>query len=163
MKLGYSVTVSDSREPKFPGYCVVCGQPHKEDQGIIEMTLKAHMTSVVFYAANIMKIAEHRHVMKIPGHAKCINGLRRQFWQRYFVLAIIAVSVTIFGMFNNWNKYYGGLIVILIGAPFIYWELAHPLPIEYDHDRGQYIFTFKDRIYADNFAALNQTEMKEIR
>jgi hypothetical protein len=163
MKLGYIVKTSDSTLPKFPESCVVCGYPHGGEDGIIEMTLKAHMSSIAFYMANIIKMGEKRHILQIPGHQKCIRRLRRDYWLRYLLLVLIALPVVIIGIMNDWNRFYGGLIVCVIGAPFIYWELTHPLPVEYDHEKGEYIFTFKNKAYAESFAALNQSRIEENR
>src|SRR5574340_531926 len=141
MKYGYRVKVSDSPLPKFPPSCVVCGQQHRGEFGIIEMTRKGHIPFVWFFMANIIKISEKHHILQIPGHKKCVNRLRRNFWLRNIMLVLVALAIATVGIINNWGKFYTAIVGLIICAPFIYWELSHPLPIEYDHNEGEYVFT----------------------
>lgn len=54
------------------------------------------------------------------------------------------------------------LICLIIDALFMFWELSHPLPINYEYSNGEYVFEFTDRDYAERFALLNNARVEKL-
>jgi hypothetical protein len=94
------------------------------------------------------------------------------FWKRYgFVILFGALTLVIFA--NNFNitkepfvqytiertLFIIGVAIILL--PFVLWHFNHPLPIECEYRKGNYIFTFKNRAYAERFAQMNKTNLSK--
>lgn len=145
----------------FPAYCIVCGRPHNNQHGTIEVTPRGaywhHLIS------SIDDISSKRHVISVPGHPKCLRSVRQSFWIRWLFIISIIIPTTIYGAAKDWSRFHILGIDLIIASPFIVWHLANPLPIEYTHMSGKYIFSFTDRYYAERFATLNNSKIEERR
>jgi hypothetical protein len=164
MKKGFTVKVKDSHSLSFPEYCVVCGRPYHGQLGKIELdpSSTSSMVTPIWMGRGIDKISSKKHVLSIPGHQSCIKSIRKAFWIRNLFYVLIAISVLIIGIKQGLNKFYMILLATVIALPIVLWEFSHPLPINYNHRNGEYIFEFKDRDYAERFALLNNAKVEEL-
>jgi len=162
MKQNYIVKVSDAHDLSFPEYCVVCGRPHNGQRGNIEInpTGNSYFSSFIWMFSLLDKISSKKSVLSIPGHLGCLKSVRKSYWIRTLLLLLIITPIYIIGSEQGVNRFYMIFICSVIAVPFVLWEYARPLPIDYDHVQGKYVFTFTDRNYAERFASLNNTKME---
>lgn len=161
----YSVEVSDEETPVFPEHCVFCRRPDGEQLGTMEISPefgKAFSQGVGFSFYPAVGDVSKKHSVGIPAHRQCIKEINTKFWIRNLLPVIVALPVLITGMSGNWNNYYILLLGLVAAAPLIFWDITHPLPIGYEHCSGHYVFTFRDRKYAKDFARQNNTGIKEV-
>jgi len=162
MKKGFIVKVKDSQSLSFPEYCVVCGRPHNGQHGTIELD-PGSISSIAFtiqMLRSIDKLSSKKHILSIPGHQSCIKSIRKAFWFRILFYFLIAAPIVIIGIQQGLNRFYMFLLLGVIALPIIFWEFSHPLPINYNHRYGEYVFEFKNRDYAERFALLNNAKVE---
>jgi len=61
---------------------------------------------------------------------------------------------------NSWNFFLEIILIFIIASPLVYWDIKHPLPVEYMLKDKKLIFTFTDENYAERFALLNQSKVE---
>lgn len=165
MKKGYSVEVSDANIPVFPEHCVFCTRPHGEQLGTLEISPlfgKAFSQGIGFSFYPAGGDASKKQSVCIPAHDQCIKEIKTRFWIRNLLPLLVALPVLITSMSGNWNNMYILLIGLVAAAPLVFWEVTHPVPIGYEHGSGYYIFTFRDRNYAEVFAQQNNAVIKKV-
>ena len=162
MKNNYIVKISDSQDLIFPEDCVVCGCPHNGQLGNIEMhpSASGYFSSFIWIFSLLDKISSRKSLLSIAGHQSCLRSVRRSYWFRTLLFLLIITPIYIIGREQGVNRLYMLFICILLALPFVLWEYSRPLPIEYDYEKGKYVFTFTNRSYAERFASLNNTKME---
>lgn len=162
MKHFHTVEVSDEQYPLFPEGCIICRKPLDVSFDCLEMHDvfgRKHSSIITFF--NAPGTAGELHTLKAPAHRECLKSITLKFRTRNLLPILVGTPVLITGMSGVWNNYLILLIGIAAAAPLVIWDIAHPLPLEYEHLPGKHIFRFRDRTYADDFAVHNKTSTKK--
>lgn len=155
----FNVSVNASINLVFPEHCVVCGRFNNGQQGKIEMT-RARSFFPSFIIDRLEQISSKQRIQLIPSHTECLRGVRRSFWKRNIILIFIVTFCLIEGKMNSWNFFLEIILIFIIASPLVFWDMKHPLPVEYMLKDKKLIFTFTDKNYAERFALLNQSKVE---
>lgn len=167
MAEGYNVELNTKAKIEFPTECLMCGRDAKGQKRTLQI---GPLNRDLALSSKI------KNTINVPMHRNCSRKFGIAFWKRYgtililipllFLLGEIYFNKTIgqfykhFGQYLLWSLFFLlGIVAIFI--PIILWWHNHPLQIECDYEKGNYVFTFKDRIYAEKFAQLNKTQVKQ--
>lgn len=162
MAEGYNVEISIKSPVEFPDECPICKRNARGNKSTIQIGPLDHN----------LAFSKIKNTIVVPMHIGCAKKFGLSFWKRYgFILFCGIVNLVIFAIYFDITKeptgqYVFKRIILMLGfvlvlAPFIVWWFNHPLPIECEYEKGNYIFTFEDRNYAERFAQLNNAQVKK--
>lgn len=155
MKKLFIVEMSDSKLPIFPESCVVCNRPKGEQ--LRTMKMSSEHGRVDFYLYNLVKKNAQGYFLDIPAHDKCIIEVRNKFLKRFLLILSFTVLVGVICNHYNFSGFFA-MIAFIFTMPLLF---NVPVPLEYEYYSNKFNFTFRDRNYAEHFAALNNVTMKE--
>lgn len=162
MAEGYNVELSSELQIAFPAECLICRRNAHGEKRTIQIGPLDHN----------LAFSKIKNTIDVPMHGRCSKKFGLSFWKRYgFLLICGVVNLIIFAMYFDITKeptgqYILKRIILMLGfvavvAPFFIWWHNHPLQIECEYEKGNYVFTFEDRVYAEKFAQLNKTTIKK--
>jgi hypothetical protein len=163
MKTTYEVEVSDTYEPVFPEICVVCGQTRMEKLETITMSDNEGCGRTNFFFYKIINKPGQGKLLKIPVHDSCAKKIRNRFIKRLFLCVTIFVIIAAAGIITDFCEELFYVIAFIVSVPFLYFEIMKTPPVEFDYSitKKQFIFVFYEKTYADIFAKLNISKVKE--
>jgi len=143
----YMVYLPNSDKNRFPDRCVVCGKPAKDRHKILS---DAILDVDLFMRMNI----------SVPGHESCIASNRNRRIKRsilFFLFIVFGGSFPFAFIHYGMGAYtaFTLLLAVIFIAVFIM-SIYQNLPFKfYIYSTNELIFSFADKEYADEFAALN--------
>lgn len=165
MRTVYIVEIPFAREPVFPEICVACGQTRPEKLEMITMSDNEGCGRVSFFVYKIIKKPGVGRLVKIPVHDSCAKKIRDRFLKRLLQCVAIFAIIAAAGINIGVSEELSCIIALIVSAPFLYFEIMKTPPIEFEYkninNNEQFEFVFYDKTYADIFAKLNDTKVKE--
>jgi hypothetical protein len=165
MKKDYIVEVPYAPEPIFPEICVVCGQTRSEKLEMITMSDNEGFGRGSFFVYKIIKKAGVGRLVKIPVHDSCAKKIRNRFLKRLLLCVAIFAIIAAVGINIGFSEELSYIIALIVAIPFLYFEIMKTPPVEFNYsninNNEQLKFVFYDKIYADIFAKLNNSNIKE--
>lgn len=137
----------------FPKRCPITGlHPDKM------VSIKASPSGYYGVPAYLLGLTKS---LTIPISSKAGSRLRwspaiRNLFNAIFILPLIVVCVNL-----GYGKLKSLLIILCLWAPFAFWQLYNPLPIEFKKDGDEYELEIKDRDWALEFSKLNHGKIEE--
>lgn len=157
MGLSTDVRLPKSQAPKFPDRCVVCGQ--EKPDGTVRVSTRA-----IGWWTWAFWLPGRKFSVDVPACSCCGGRLRRQHLFRWLtMIALIAVAVPVVMPFLNdlkgpIRKWVGLAAVLVVVSPYFIWQTFFPPPIDLTAHSDSVDYEFRDRAYAEEFAALNNSE-----
>jgi hypothetical protein len=138
------VVLAADRVPRWPDRCVVCG---------------------TIGPGETFELKEKKLELRVVGCEPCGRSLRTRRWIRRTIVTCASATGAI-GAFvvARENGIRGGKLIALVGAlvvagPILLLQKLSPLPLEVSDGPSGIAYDFRDRAYADEFAALNEAKV----
>lgn len=152
--LSIDVRLPKDQVPKFPDRCVVCGR--EKPDGTVRVGTRA-----IGWWTWAFWVPGRKFALDVPACSWCAARLRRGRLFRWLTLAALALAAvfTIAPFFEGVPRplrrwlVLGAVIVVLL--PWFTWEVMFPPPIDLTAYGDAVDYEFRDRAYAEEFAALN--------
>jgi len=152
--LSIDVRLPKNQAPKFPARCVVCGQ--EKPDGTVRVSTRA-----IGWWTWTLWAPGRKFAVDVPACSWCGARLRRQHWFRWLTMLALAAAaiLTIAPFFDDVPRAFrrwvvvGAVLVVLL--PGFVWQLIFPPPIDLTAFSDSVDYEFRDRAYAEEFAALN--------
>jgi hypothetical protein len=154
MPLSTDVRLPKAQEPVFPDRCVVCGQPDPVDR--VEVA-----TGSTGWWTWLLRHSGERFSVQAPACPDCVLRLtarrRRDIVLLYlFAIAAVGVATYLFGSVRGPHRKWLTIGLALAGlVPYAVWQAFFPPPIDLTAHSDTVDYEFRDRDYAEEFAALN--------
>ena len=149
MKNSYDIFIDLNDSVKFPKKCVLCGKECKDKSNI-----RANPDGFWGFHKWLLGMTKN---FTVYCHTDCSRGLKSSLFSRNLLLLSLALITAGFALYFDISKW----IAIIISVPFIVylisWQIHNPPPFEVVRDDDKVQFTFSDKTYAEEFAALNNT------
>ena len=97
----------------------------------------------------------------ILAHHKCIRKVQYTLLKRLLLMLLTGAAIATIGVLIGFSLFFSLIAAVILVIPLSYFEFKTPLPVECHFYVDKYIFSFKDKQYAKEFARLNDTSVKE--
>jgi hypothetical protein len=159
MPLSTDVRLPKGEEPKFPDRCVACGRP--EPGARFEVSTR----TVKWWTLMVWEVGE-RFSVQVPACPGCVRRFRARrrvgiaaYW--LFCIAGVGVARLLLGDLRGPLRELPILgIALALMMPYFLWQVFHPPVLELTAYSKAVEYEFRDRKYAEEFAALNGVELE---
>lgn len=159
MAFNVRVSLPVYRPPVFPERCVVCGVAHPDDWARIRTR------SIGWWVVLFPSLSEE-FAIRAPACRDCAEGLARGLRMRQIVttcivLAGLTASVVLAGHLGAraWHAFLVGVVTLAFGVRMV-WQWVFPAPLDLTAYETTVDYRFRDRPYAEEFAAMNGVPIK---
>ena len=159
MAEGFNVEIISKSQIKYPEECIVCGRNANGQKGKVQVgPLDMNMAF------------SKKNIVEVPMHNRCSTKYKLTFWKRYgfiFIIgAVVLIALIIYTDYDSISDRLINRIILIIVLsvvliPILVWHFNRPLPIECEYEKGNYIFTFNNRSYAERFAQINGSKVEK--
>ena len=159
MPFNKDVNLPKSYTALFPNRCVICGKEAPGDTYSV--------TTRTIGSGTAVTTAGPKFSVEAPACRGCRDRMRHRVWRRIaenvvFLLIGLGVGVRVIaGSHTAFANVILFVICLLCLVPLVAWRMFHPLPFDITAFSDTVDYEFRDRAYAEEFAALNQDAAPE--
>ncbi len=151
------VSLPNAQPPQFPDECLLCGRAHPGDQ----VAFSARFNGMAPLKGDVLQ----RFQATAPACAGCRRGLVRSRWVGKSAVGLgllVSIGLILAALqlrwvaLDGWRGYVAFAAMLIV--PYALAQRAYTAAFDFAPWSDRVVYSFRDRGYAERFAALNDTQ-----